>query len=33
MYEFWYGYNKPKYQQNEKLCYIDADSFSIHITT
>ena len=23
MYELWYGYIKPKYQQNAKLCYVD----------
>ena len=23
MYEFWYDYIKPKYQQNEKLYYMD----------
>ena len=33
MYEFWYGYIKPKYQNNAKLCYMDADSFIIHIKT
>ena len=33
MYEFWYGYIKPKYQNNAKLCYKDADSFIIHIKT
>ena len=33
MFEFWYDYNKPKYQNNAKLCYIDTDSFIIHITT
>ena len=22
MYEFWYDYIKPKYEQNAKLCYI-----------
>ena len=31
MYEFWYDYIKPKYQQNEKLYYMDTDSFIIHI--
>ena len=31
--EFWYDYIKAKYQQNEKLCYIDADSFIIHVKT
>ena len=33
MYEFWYGYIKPKYQDNTKLCYMDTDSFIIHIKT
>ena len=33
MYEFWYDYVKPKYQDNAKLCYIDTDSFIIHIKT
>ena len=27
MYEFWYDYVKPKYDEKGKLCYIDADSF------
>ena len=31
MYEFWYDYIKPRYQNNEKLCYMDKDSFIIHI--
>ena len=29
MYEFWYDYTKPKYQQNPKLCYMDTDGFII----
>ena len=33
MYEFWYDYIKPKYQDRAKLCYMDTDSFSIHIKT
>ena len=33
MYEFWYDYIKPKYQDNAKLCYIDTDSFIINIKT
>ena len=33
MYEFWYDYIKLKYQNNAKLCYIDTDSFIIHIKT
>ena len=31
MYEFWYDYVKPKYQDKEKLCYMDTDSFINHI--
>ena len=31
MYEFWYDYIKPKYQQNAKLCYMDTVSFIINI--
>ena len=31
MYEFWYDYMKPKYVDNVKLCYIDTDSFIMHI--
>ena len=33
MYEFWYDYIKPKYQDRAKLCYMDTDSFGIHIKT
>ena len=33
MYEFWYNYIKPKYQDRAKLCYMDKDSFVIHIKT
>ena len=33
MYEFWYDYIKPKYQDNAKLCYTDTDRFVIHIKT
>ena len=31
MYEFWYDYIKPKYEDRAKLCYADTDSFIIHI--
>ena len=31
MYEFWYDYIKPKYEQNAKQCYMDTDSFIIYI--
>ena len=33
MYEFWYDYMKPKYDNNVKLCYMDTDSFIISIKT
>ena len=33
MYEFWYDYIKPKYHKKAKLCYMDTDSFIIHIKT
>ena len=31
MYEFWYDYVKPKYGENSKLCYMDTDSFIVHV--
>ena len=33
MYEFWYGCVKPKYGENAKLCYMDTDSFIVHVKT
>ena len=33
MYEFWYDYMKPKYNNNVKLCYMDTDSFIMDIKT
>ena len=33
MYEFWYDYMKPKYNDDVKLCYMDTDSFVMHIKT
>ena len=33
MYEFWYDYIKPKYNDNLKLCYTDTDSFVMNIKT
>ena len=33
MYEFWYDYIKPKYQDRAKLCYMDTDGFITHIKT
>ena len=33
MYEFWYNYMKPKYDNNVKSCYMDTDSFIMNIKT
>ena len=33
MYEFWYDYMKPKYNDNVRLCYMDTDSFAMNIKT
>ena len=33
MHEFLYNYAKPKYGENAKLCYIDTDSFLVHVKT
>ena len=33
MYEFWYDDMKSKYNDNVKLCYMDTDSFVMHIKT
>ena len=33
MYEFWYDYLKPKYNDKVKLCYTDTDSFIMYIKT
>ena len=33
MYEIWYNYVKPKQKDKAKLCYMDTDSFVIHIFT
>ena len=33
MHEFWYDYNKSKYQDKAKLCCMDTDSFIIQIKT
>ena len=30
MYEFWYDYLKPKYNNKAMLCYMDTDSFIAH---
>ena len=31
MYEFWYDYMKPKYNDIVRLCYMDTDSFIMNI--
>ena len=33
MYEFWYDYMEPKYNDKVKLCYMDTDSFIMGIKT
>ena len=33
MYEFWYDYLKPKYGDKVKPCYMDTDSFIMHVET
>ena len=33
MYEFYYDYLKPKYGDNVRICYMDTDSFIIHVQT
>ena len=31
IHEYWYDYVKPKYVNKTKLCYMDTDSFVVHI--
>ena len=31
MYEFWYDYMKPKFNDNVRLCYMDTDSFIMNV--
>ena len=33
MYEFWYGYVNPKYDEKAKLCYMVTGSFTVYIKT
>ena len=33
MYQFWYGYLKPKYGDKIKLCYTNTDSFVNEVKT
>ena len=32
-FEFWYDFIEPKYDANAKLCYMDTDSFIVHLKT
>ena len=31
-YKYWYDYVKPRYGNNSRLCYMDLDSFKVHLT-
>ena len=33
MYDYWYNEMKPKYKDRIRLCYMNTDSFIIHIKT
>ena len=33
IYKSWYDYIKPRYGDRAELCYMDTDSFVIHIIT
>ena len=33
MYVLWYDYIKPKYEDKSRLCYMDTESFVMHIKT
>ena len=33
MYEFQYDYAKPRFDKNEKLCYMDTGGFIVHVKT
>ena len=33
MYDYWYSEMKPKYKDRIRLCYMDTDSFIMHIKT
>ena len=33
MYDYWYNEMKPKYKDRIRICYMDTDSFIMHIKT
>ena len=33
MCKFWYNYAKPRFDKNEKRCYMDTGSFIVHVKT
>ena len=33
IYDFWYDYVKPKYDEKSKLCYMYTDSFIVYMKT
>ena len=33
IYEFQYDYVKPRFTENAKLCYMNIDSFVVHVKT
>ena len=33
IYELWYAYVKPKYEEKAKLCSMDTDVFTVYIKT
>ena len=33
MYEYWYDYVKPKYDERVTLCYMDTDRFILYVKT
>ena len=33
MYDYWYNEMKPKYKDKIRLCYMDTNSFIMHIKT
>ena len=33
MHQFWHDFVKRKYGENAKLCYMDTDSFIVHVKT